>query len=187
MLPVLNALHKKAVKAVARSVCGELLHKAQKFSNPIAWLQREWLRLLSGVTGERFTSGINTQLLGPARAELVLRQHSQHCFAHNFFRTALQHHPDRNFFQPAGKTAVVTVNLLIYLVSSQLHALGVNYHYVIAAIQMGRIVRLVLPNQEARNTRGKTPQNDAFRVHHKPILPYLEVFGLSAFWYMRPH
>jgi hypothetical protein len=82
---------------------------------------------------------------------------------------------------------MVTVNLLIDLVSGQLHAFGINYHYVIAAIQMGRIVRLVLPNQEARNTRSKTPQNDALRVHHKPILPYLQVFGLSALWYMRPH
>ena len=52
-------------------------------------LQCEGLRLLSGVAGQRFTSGIDTQLLRATRSQLVLRQHSQHRFAHHFFRTPL--------------------------------------------------------------------------------------------------
>ena len=86
----------------------------------IAKLQRERLGLLSGVAGERFTSGINTQLLCAARAQLVLRQHSEHRFAHDLFGAALQHRPDGNFLQPARVTAVVTVNLLVDLVARQL-------------------------------------------------------------------
>jgi hypothetical protein len=82
---------------------------------------------------------------------------------------------------------MVTINLLIDLVSGQLHTFRIDYYHVIAAIQMRREIGLVLANQKARYTRGKTPQNDAFGVHHEPILPYLQIFGLSAFWYMRPH
>jgi hypothetical protein len=154
---------------------------------PVSWLQRERLGLLSGVAGKRFTSGINTQLLGPARAQLVLGQHSQNRFAHNFFRTALQHHPDRNFFQSAGITTVVTVDLLVDFIAGQLNALGIYHDYVIAAIEMRRVIRFVLADQHARDARSKPPEDHPFGVHHKPILAYLQVFGFPALWYMRLH
>ena len=80
-------------------------------------LQRERLGLLSGVAGQRFTSGINTQLFCTTRAELVLRQHSQHRFANHLFGPVLHQRPDRNFLQSAGTSAVVPVDLLIDLVS----------------------------------------------------------------------
>src|SRR5580704_18035746 len=116
----------------------------RNFRTPGARLQREWLRLLSGVAGKRFTSGINTQLLGAARAELVLREHTQHRFAQYLFGTALQQHPDGNFLEPTRKTTVMVIDLLIDLVTSQFYLLGVDHHHVIPAIQIGREIRFVL-------------------------------------------
>src|ERR1700731_2842454 len=103
----------------------------RNFRTPGARLQREWLRLLSGVAGKRFTSGINTQLLGAARAELVLREHTQHRFAQYLFGTALQHHPDGNFFQPTRITTVMAIQFLINLVAREFNLLGVDHHHVI--------------------------------------------------------
>src|SRR5271156_4786836 len=126
---------------------------AQNFETLFARLQRERLRLLSGVAGERFTSGIDTQLLGATRTELVLRQHPKHRFADDLFWTALHQRPDGNFLQSPGITAVVPVYFLIHLVSGQLHSFGVDHDDVIAAIKKWRVGRLVLPDQHPRDTR----------------------------------
>src|SRR5579863_7507699 len=107
-------------------------------------LQRDGLRLLSGVAGERFTSGINTQLFGAASAQLVLRKHSENRFADDIFWTALQHGPDGNFLQPARVTAMVTVYLLVNFIAREPHAFRVDHHHMIAAIKMRSIARLVL-------------------------------------------
>ena len=71
---------------------------AEILKNSVSRLQRYRLGLLSGVAGKRFTSGIDTQLLGATRTELVLRQHPKHRLAHHLFWTALQQRPDRNLF-----------------------------------------------------------------------------------------
>src|ERR1035441_7210447 len=136
------------------------VHWARKFSKTLfARLQRERLRLLSGVAGERFTSGINTQLLCTTRAELVFRQHPKHRFAHDLCWTALQQRPNRHFLQSARPTTVVTINFLIDLISRELDALRVDHHNVIATVEKRRIARLVLPDQESRDARRQTTQN----------------------------
>src|ERR1700741_1290366 len=112
--------------------------------NSVSRLQRYRLGLLSGVAGKRFTSGINTQLLGATRTELVLRQHSKHRLAHHLFRTASQQRPDRNFFQPARCSAVMAINLLIDLVARELDPLGIDHDHVIARVQKRSVIRLVL-------------------------------------------
>ena len=181
-------------------------------------LQRERLRLLSGVAGERFTSGINTQLLCATRAKLVLRQHSQHRFAYYLFGTALQHvcgQPvvinrgagggvlmyladsaqlqelflkgsagGRNFIGPPGpageshqrKTEVGHPNLF-----------RVDHDYVVARIDVRRKCRLVLADQQPRNSRSQPAQHLPVRVHYKPILPFGQRFRFSALWNIRPH
>src|ERR1700690_1873802 len=62
-------------------------------------LQRKRLGLLSGVAGERFLSSIDAQLARAAGAELVLRKHTEHCFANYFFGAALQKSANRDFLQ----------------------------------------------------------------------------------------
>src|SRR5271154_7322404 len=146
--------------------------KREKIQDLIARLQRERLRLLSGVAGERFTSGIDTQLLGAPRAELVLRQHSKHRFADYLFWTALHQRPDGDFLQASGPAAVVPVHFLIHLVSGQLHSFGVDDHDMIAAIEKWRIGRFILANQKSRYACRQAPEHLSVRVNHEPILAY---------------
>src|ERR1700739_4194943 len=117
--------------------------------NSVSRLQRYRLGLLSGVAGKRFTSGIDTQLLGATRTELVFRQHPKHRLAHHLFWTALQQRPDRNFLQPARCSAVMAINLLIDLVARQLDPLGIDHDHVIARVKKWRVVRLVLAHQKS--------------------------------------
>src|ERR1700675_217624 len=170
-----------------REARGGFLRRERNFSKISATLQRERLGLLSGVAGKRFTSGINTQLLGAARAELVLWEDPKHCFAQNLFGPALHQRPDRDFLQTTGKTAMVAIHFLINLVSGEADALRIDYDDVIAAIEVRRVIRLVLANQQARDARGDTAQHQPVGVHHEPILPYHQIFGLSALWNMRRH
>jgi hypothetical protein len=130
----------------------------------IANLQRERLGLLSGVAGERFTSGINTQLLGAAGAELVLGQHSENRFAHNLFGAALQHRPDGNFLQPARVTAVMTINLLVDLISRKSNGFRVNYNDVIAAVEVRGVARLIFADRICPVT--------PFRQRQTPTISY---------------
>src|ERR1700691_5430484 len=157
------------------------------YSVPVTRLQGEGLSLLSCGAGEAFTSGINTQLLGSTRAQLVLRQHSQHRLAHNLFRPALQQRADRHFLQSARPAAVMTIKLLIDLVARQLYFLPLYHFYIIFAIQMRRVRRLVLPNQQTRNPRRQPPQHHSLGVYHEPVLPYHQLFGLAASWNIRRH
>jgi hypothetical protein len=150
-------------------------------------LQRERLGLLSGVAGERFTSGINTQLLCATRAKLVFWQHSKHCFAHELFWTALQQRPNRNFLQPARISTVVAINLLVDLIPCQSDALGIDHNDVIATIEVRREARFILADQKPRDASRQPSEDLAVRVDYKPILTDRECLGLSALWNIRPH
>ena len=145
-------------------------------------LQLDGLRLLSGVAGKRFTSGIYTKLLSAASPQLVLGKHSENRFAHNLFGTALQHCPDGNFFQPARVTAVVTVNLLVNLIAREPHAFRVDHHHMIAAIEMRSVARLVLTDQQPGNTSSQAPQDLPLGIHDEPIFPHHQRFGLGGFF-----
>src|SRR5215472_5080646 len=120
---------------------------AEILKKSVSRLQRYRLGLLSGVAGKRFTSGIDTQLLGATRTELVLRQHPKHRLAHHLFGTALQQRPDRHFLQPARRSAVMAINFLFDLLPRKLDPLGIDHDYVIPRVQKRRVIRLVLANQ----------------------------------------
>ncbi len=53
----------------------------------------------------------------------------------------------------------MAINLLFQLVAGEADLIGVDDHDVVAAIQIRRVVRLVLANQNSRDARGHTAQH----------------------------
>src|SRR5580698_9557852 len=152
-----------------------------------ARLQRDRLRLLSGVAREAFTSGINTQLLCSPCTKLVLGQHAQYRFTYDLFWTTLQHRPDRCGLQTARPSTVTVIDLLVDLVPRQFHLFGIHYDDMVTAIEMRSVRRLVLADQHARDLRRKASQYHATRVDHEPIATDHQFFRLTSPRYICSH
>src|SRR5208337_3703019 len=106
--------------------------------------RRNLLRLLPRVSRQTGGVAVNTQFLGTARAQLVLRQHTENGFADHPIRLALAEALGGNFLQSTGIAAVRVVNLLIDLVSGHANLVRINDDQVVAGIEIGREAGLIL-------------------------------------------
>jgi len=80
-----------------------------------------------------------------------------------------------------------TVDLVFELIPRKSNLLRVDHHHMIAAVQVGREVRFILPNQYARYHRGYATQNLVRRIDYNPFRPLRQRFRFAAFWNIRPH
>src|SRR4029078_2474217 len=99
-------------------------------------------------------TGIDFELFAHLAAELVLRQHSAYVRLQNPLRVPLHHLLGGHFLESPRPAGVMTINLVLQLVPSEDHLLGVDDNHVIAHIDIWRIGRLVLAHQyPGRNGR----------------------------------
>src|SRR5260370_8700279 len=78
------------------------------------------------------------------------------------------------------------VYLFFQLISRKTNLLRVDHHHMIAAIEVGSEVGLILPNQDARYPRGYAAQNLARRIYHKPLGTLRQRCRLAALWHIFP-
>ena len=79
------------------------------------------------------------------------------------------------------------VYLFFQLISRKTNLLRVDDHHMIAAIEVGSEVGLILPNQDACYPRGYAAQNLARGIDHKPLRTLRQRFRLAALWNICPH
>ena len=140
---------------------------------------------LPRVACQTFIVQINPQLLGPQRPQFIFREHAQHRFAQHPVRTRRPQALGRHFLQPAGIAAVMAIDLLLELISSQANLVGIDHHDVIPTIQIRRIVGLVLADQNARDALGYfakflPPVVANGKVYAGTFSSELVVYGLMA-------
>ena len=79
------------------------------------------------------------------------------------------------------------INLLFELVAGEADLIGVDDDDVIAAIQIRRVIRLVLADQNSRHSRRHAAQYQSGSVHDKPSAALFDLFGLPTPGYIRAH
>src|SRR2546428_4147142 len=79
------------------------------------------------------------------------------------------------------------VYLFFQLISRKTNLLRVDDHDMIAAIEEGSEVRLILPNQDARYPRAYTAQNPARRTDPRPLRTLRQPLRLASLWNICPH
>src|ERR1700758_78739 len=165
------------------------LRKKYPWDALMCWtnLQSQRLRFLACVTCQAFIVQVDAQLPRPAGAELILGQHSQNRFAQHPVGTVATNAFCGNFLETTGITAVGAVHLVFELVSRKTNLVRVDHNNVVATIEVGSEIRLIFPNQDARNCCGNTAQNLAGSINHKPFRALRKRFSLAALWNIRPH
>jgi len=82
---------------------------------------------------------------------------------------------------------VGTVYLLFEFISRKTNLLRVDNDDMIAAIEEGSEIRLILANQHACHSRGYTAQYLARSIHHNPLRTLRQRFRFAALWNICPH
>src|SRR5262245_22555330 len=120
-------------------------------------------------------SDVNLELFAHLSAELVLRQHAANRRFEYPFRMSLHQFLGGHFFEPAGPTGVMPVDLVLQLVSSEYDFFSVDDDNVIAHVQEWRIGCLVFTHQQSRCDGCEPAYGLAVGVDDKPVAGLLEV------------
>ena len=94
---------------------------------------------------------------------------------------ALEDELRRALLDAARIAGVVVVDLLVALAAGEDHLVGVDDDDVVAAVDMGRVGRLVLAAQPHRHDRGEPADDEALRIDHHPLLVDVGGFQRSGF------
>src|SRR4051794_26778844 len=88
----------------------------------------------------------SAHLVAPKRAA---RDHALHGLFQNALReAALEHFAGGHFLEPAWVARVLVIELLLQLAAGEADLVGVDHHYMVAAIDVRRVARLVLAAQD---------------------------------------
>ena len=82
---------------------------------------------------------------------------------------------------------MVAINFLFQLVSRHANLIGIDDDDVISAIQIRSVIRFILADQDARNARRHTAQNQSRGVHHKPSAALFDRFSVPPTGNVRTH
>ncbi len=82
---------------------------------------------------------------------------------------------------------MMAINLLFQFIACQPYFIGINHNNVVATIQVGRVVRLILADQYSRNARSYAAHDQSRGVHHEPPAALLDFFGLPSPGNIRAH
>src|SRR5208283_263820 len=137
LLPAKAPLRKELLRAENQS-------RAQAPPEPNS--KRNLLRLLPRVPRQTHGVAVDTQFLGTARAQLVLRQHAKNGFANDPFRLALADALGGNFLQSAGIAAVRVIDLLVDFVAGHANLIRIDDNQVVSGIEIGSEAGLILPD-----------------------------------------
>src|ERR1700758_4502782 len=130
-------------------------------------LDLEWLRLLSAV--RVLATGKHMKLLEHAPAEGILRQHALDGELDHPLRMLGQELLERDRLDAANVAGVVVVDLVAELAPGDADLLRVHDHDVIAHIDVGAVVSLVLALEAMGDLRGETPQRLVAGVDDEPV------------------
>src|SRR5690606_25248815 len=116
-------------------------------------------------------AAIDVEMRHLATAKRPSRNHPLHREFENTLREAAFENALRaRFLDAAGMARVAVIALVVILVAGELHLAGIDDDYMISAVEMGRVGRLVLAAQTVRNKGCETANDDAFGVDHDPLL-----------------
>ena len=124
----------------------------------------------------RQTSGVavDAQLLGPPRAQLVLRQHAENRLANHPVGLVHTQSLRRHFLQSTRVPAVRVINLLLDLVTGHANFVRVDDHNMIARVQIRREAGLILAHQHARDLENELKQQNTASTEAKKKLEGLD-------------
>jgi hypothetical protein len=125
--------------------------------------------------------------LNEALAQLVLGQHAENSLLNNSFRPGRKDGSDLVCLETAGVTRVVMVNLLIQLLTGQLHFVRVDDDDMVAAIDVRGVARLVLAAQDIGDNRRDAADNQPVRIDQVPLLLDLSRLGRLGRLHQRLH
>src|SRR5215469_2297972 len=130
-------------------------------------LDLEWLRLLRLV--RVLATGKHMELLEHAPAEGILRQHALDRELDRPLGMLGEELLERDRLDAADVAGVVVVDLVGELAPGDADLLRVHHHDVIAHIDVGAVVSLVLALQTMGDLRGEAPQRLVARVDDEPV------------------
>jgi hypothetical protein len=118
-----------------------------------------------GVIGRR----VDLELVEHVAAENALGKHALDGLLDREGRLALEQASVALALEAAGDARVVIIMLLVELVARQLDLGRVDDDDVVARVDVGRVLRLVLAREDAGNAAGETPEGLPLGVDHEPL------------------
>src|SRR5450759_4058103 len=113
-------------------------------------------------------AGVDLELSELLRAKAGVGHHTLHRATDGLFGTALHQVTERLLLVPARVAAVPRIDLGVELVAADGDLRGVEHDHVIAAVQVGRVGRLVLAHEDAGDPRREPAERLVRRVDDVP-------------------
>ena len=114
---------------------------------------------------------VDAQIAEDLAEQRTARQHALDGLLDDALReAAFQDELGRAFLDAAGIAGVVIIDLLVALAAGQDDLVGIHDHDVVAAVDMGRVIGLVLAAQAQRHDGGETADDEPGGVDHNPLL-----------------
>ena len=117
-----------------------------------------------------FGAGVNVQLEEHIAGELVLGEHSLDRRFDDIFGFACAKIRKLNVFFAADVAAVEHIFLAVFLFAGHADFFRVDYNYVVAAVGIGRVNRLMASAEYVGDFYGQTTQHLVGRIDHIPLL-----------------
>src|SRR5450756_335072 len=131
----------------------------------LSYLELGWF--LRGVRMVR--PAVDLELAIHGVAKLRLRQHASNRLFDKPYRALFSDLFRPLFAQAALVTAVIAIELLLFLAPGQLHLCGVDHDDMVAGVQERRVDRLVFALEQLRGNRRDPPENLVPGVDHVPL------------------
>lgn len=116
------------------------------------------------------SAGIHLQILHNGFAKARFGEHAFDCLFDDKCRFLGEEIGRRSEPLTTRETGVSCVDLVGHLLARELHFVRVDNDYEVAAINVGRVARLVLAPEDLRDLRSKTSQYLVCRIDDNPLL-----------------
>jgi len=132
-----------------------------------------------------FRAGIHLQFVEHDPAQTGLRQHASDGFLDDQFRTPIPAVLG-SFSLQSLVARVPAIELLLPLLTGELHLFSVDHHDVVARVDVGRVGRAMLAHQHHGNIAGQATDYLVAGVNQPPTLLYLTDLGHERLHRMVP-
>src|SRR5947209_5517481 len=127
-------------------------------------------------------TAIHLELRAHGAPDLVLRQHALDREFDDQVRASLHARLELLRLHAARHARIVVIELLVRLLASDLHLLGVDDDHVVAGINKWGVLGAFLAGQNARCAAGEPSQRLVSGVNHEPL-----TLDVPFFWKIRRH